>query len=166
MARVSHRGGNNSLADGADAAARPREECRMRRDGSRANALMLGADSLANASFAAAVTYTNRPGAFDPAMQRGAACMSSFARLGAMHSDVMLEPLHRLGFSERQIAAVVRAAGSGQEEAGGLTFSDLMQRLPLAVASDDHPDGAVGPNQAILPTHDMIRLNRCEAHDK
>ena len=146
------------LVDEADAIAQSREESQMHHeDRAGVNAFIRGIDRLANAGLPAAVIMcTNRPGALDPAIRRRAADVLSFGRPDAEQRAAVLEPLRRLGFSESQIAAVVKATGARQEGGYGFTFSDMTQRLLPAIVLDAYPDGAVDPNQAIQTAQSMI----------
>lgn len=146
------------LVDEADAIAQSREESQMHHeDRAGVNAFIRGVDRLANASLPAAVIMcTNRLGALDPAIQRRAADILSFARPDDGQRAAILEPLGRLGLSGSQIAAVVEATGARQEGGYGFTFSDLTQRLLPAIVLDAYPDGAVDPDRAISIAQTMI----------
>ena len=146
------------LVDEADAIAQSREESQMHHeDRAGVNAFIRGIDRLANAGLPAAVIMcTNRPGALDPAIQRRAADILSFARPDAGQRAAILEPLGRLGLSGSHIEAVVKATGARQEGGHGFTFSDLTQRLLPAIVLDAYPDGAVDPDRATLIAQTMI----------
>jgi len=146
------------LVDEADAITQSREESQMHHeDRAGVNAFIRGIDRLANANLPVAVIMcTNRLGALDPAVQRRAADILSFARPDAGQRAAILEPLGQLGFSGSQIAAVVKTTGARQKGGHGFTFSDLTQRLLPTIVLDAYPDGAVDPNRATLIAQAMI----------
>ena len=154
----SSRGAVILLVDEADAIAQSREETQMHHeDRAGVNAFIRGIDRIANANLPAAVIMcTNRLGSLDPAIQRRAADILSFARPDAGQRAAILEPLGQLGLSGSQIAAVVKATGARQKGGHGFTFSDLTQRLLPAIVLDAYPDGAVDPDRAILIAQTMI----------
>ena len=157
------------LVDEADAIAQSREASQMHHeDRAGVNAFIRGIDRLAHAKLpVAAIMCTNRLGALDPAIQRRAADVLSFARPDDKQRAAILSSLCQLGFSEIQIATIVKATGAHQDGVYGFTFSDLTQRLLPAIVLDAYPDSAVDPNRAILIAKDMIPTEPFhEVHDK
>ena len=151
-ANGTSRGAVILLVDEADAIAQSREATQMHHeDRAGVNAFIRGVDRLASSKLPAAVIMcTNRLGALDPAVQRRAADILTFARPdGEQRTAVLAPPLRQLGFSEPQIAAVVSATGARQGDGHGFTFSDLTQRLLPSIVLNAYPDSAVDPNRAI-----------------
>ena len=147
------------LVDEADAIAQSREASQMHHeDRAGVNAFIRGIDRLGNGKYPAAVIMcTNRLGALDPAVQRRAADILTFARPDAkQRTAVLASPLRQLGLSGPQITAVVSATGGRPEEGYGFTFSDLTQRLLPAIILDAYPDNAVDPNRAIDVARSMV----------
>ena len=147
------------LVDEADAIAQSREASQMHHeDRAGVNAFIRGIDRLANGKLPAAVIMcTNRLSALDPAVQRRAADILTFARPDAeQRLAVLAPPLRQLGLSEPQITAAVSATGARQEQVYGFTFSDLTQRLLPAIVLDAYPDNAVDPNRAIEIARTMV----------
>jgi hypothetical protein len=86
----------------------------------------------------------------DPAVRRRAADILNFIRPNDAQRVAVLEPpLHQLGFSRAQIAAVVAATGPRNGCPYGFTFSDLTQRLLPAIVLDSYPDRPVSPARAV-----------------
>ena len=157
------------LVDEADAIAQSREASQMHHeDRAGVNAFIRGIDRLAHAKLpVAAIMCTNRLGALDPAIQRRAADILSFARPDDAQRAAILAPLRQLGLSELQIAVVVKATGAHREGGYGFTFSDLTQRLLPTIVLDAYPDSAVDPDRATLIARTMISTEPFhEAHDK
>ena len=140
------------LVDEADAIAQSREAAQMHHeDRAGVNAFIRGIDRLANSKLPAAVVMcTNRLGSLDPAVQRRAADILTFARPDSGQRRAVLAPhLHQLGFSEAQIATVVDATGPCQHRGYGFTFSDLTQRLLPKIVLDAYPEGPVDADRAL-----------------
>ena len=157
------------LVDEADAIAQSREASQMHHeDRAGVNAFIRGIDRLANAKLpVAAIMCTNRLGALDPAIQRRAADILSFARPDDKQRTTILSSLSHLGLSETQIATIVKATGARQDVGYGFTFSDLTQRLLPAIVLDAYPDSAVDPDRAILVAKAMIPTEPFhEVHDR
>ena len=157
-ADAASRGAVILLVDEADAIAQSREASQMHHeDRAGVDAFIRGIDRLARANLPAAVIMcTNRLGALDPAIQRRAADILSFARPDNEQRAAALAPLRKLGFSDAHIAAVVKATGACQDRVYGFTFSDLTQRLLPAIVLDAYPDSAVDPDRAISIAETMI----------
>ena len=155
---TASRGAAILLVDEADAIAQSRITSQMHHeDKAGVNAFIRGIDRLANAKIPAAVIMcTNRLDALDPAVQRRAADILSFARPDDAQRAAILESLRQLGFSEPQIAAVVKYTGPCQGREYGFTFSDLTQRLLPAIVLDAYPYSAVDPNRATSIAKTMI----------
>ena len=149
------------LVDEADAIAQSREASQMHHeDRAGVNAFIRGIDRLAHAKLpVAAIMCTNRLGALDPAVQRRAADILSFARPDDGQRAAILEPLRQVGLSDLQIEAVVEATGARQDGGYGFTFSDLRQRLLPAIVLDAYPDsrGGSGPSDRDCQNHDPDR---------
>ena len=146
------------LVDEADAIAQSREAAQMHHeDRAGVNAFIRGVDRLANSMVPAAVIMcTNRLGALDPAVQRRAADVLTFARPDCAQRMAVLSPhLRQLGFSQAQIAAVVDATGPRRQGDYGFTFSDLTQRLLPAIVLDAYPDDPVDADRALKITQAM-----------
>ncbi len=147
------------LVDEADALAQSRENDQMHHeDKAGVNAFIRGIDSLGNGKFPAAVIMcTNRPNSLDPAIRRRAAEIVYFKRPNdeARHS-VLDEPLAELGFTEKQIAEIVKLTGPRHGLQYGFTFSDLVQRLLPAFVLDAYPDNAIDSQRAIAITKSML----------
>ena len=157
------------LVDEADAIAQSREASQMHHeDRAGVNAFIRGIDRLAHAKLpVAAIMCTNRLGALDPAIQRRAADILSFARPDDKQRATILSSLSHLGLSETQIATIVKATGARQDVGYGFTFSDLTQRLLPAIVLDAYPDSAVDPDRAIFIAKAMIPTEPFhEVHDK
>ena len=157
------------LVDEADAIAQSREASQMHHeDRAGVNAFIRGIDHLAHAKLpVAAIMCTNRLGALDPAIQRRAADILSFARPDDGQRAAILKPLRQVGLSDLQIEAVVEATGARQDGGYGFTFSDLRQRLLPAIVLDAYPDSPVDPDRAISIAEAMIPTEPFhEAHDK
>ena len=140
------------LVDEADAIAQSREASQMHHeDRAGVNAFIRGIDRLGRGKLPAAVIMcTNRLGALDPAVQRRAADILGFGRPDEIQrSEVLTPSLLQLGFSDRQIAAVVAATGACQEEDYGFTFSDLTQRLLPTIVLEAYPNSPVDPTRAL-----------------
>ena len=157
------------LVDEADAIAQSREASQMHHeDRAGVNAFIRGIDRLAHAKLpVAAIMCTNRLGALDPAVQRRAADILSFARPDDGQRAAILEPLRQVGLSDLQIEAVVEATGARQDGGYGFTFSDLRQRLLPAIVLDAYPGSPVDPDRATEIAKAMIPTEPFqEAHDK
>jgi AAA+ superfamily predicted ATPase len=140
------------LVDEADALAQSREALQMHHeDRSGVNAFIRGIDRLAIEQLPAAVIMcTNRGGALDPAVRRRAAEMFSFERPNDDRRRDVLEPrLKPVGFSDADIAKLVKATGPRCKGAVGFTYSDLTQRLIPAMALDAYPDGPMTSGRAL-----------------
>ena len=151
-ANGTSRGAVILLVDEADAIAQSREATQMHHeDRAGVNAFIRGVDRLASSKLPAAVIMcTNRLGALDPAVQRRAADILTFARPDEeQRTAVLAHPLRQLGLSEMQIEDVVSATGVRRNLGYGFTFSDLTQRLLPAIVLDAYPDNAVNPRRAI-----------------
>lgn len=149
------------LVDEADALTQSREDTQMHHeDRAGVNAFIRGVDRLASKRLPAAVILcTNRLSAIDPAVQRRAAQIFSFARPNAEQRRAVLEtPLAEAGLNRAQIDKVVDATGSHKGSTAGFTFSDLTQRLLPTLVLDAYPDKALtfdrvlGIAKAIKPT--------------
>lgn len=148
----SSRGAVILLVDEADALAQSRENAQMHHeDRSGVDAFIRGIDSLGNGKFPAAVIMcTNRPGALDPAIKRRAAEIFYFGRPNETQRHAVLDvPLQELGFSEKDVAKIVKMTGSQVENGYGFTFSDLTQRLIPSIVLDAYPESAVTPKRAL-----------------
>ncbi|MCY3782231.1 MAG: AAA family ATPase [Chloroflexi bacterium] len=146
------------LVDEADAIAQSREAHQMHHeDRAGVNAFIRGIDRLGRGKLPAAVIMcTNRLGALDPAVQRRAADILTFARPDAEQRLAMLEPpLHQLGFSDPQVSVLIAATGPQQDCGYGFTFSDLTQRLLPAIVLDAYPDSPADPNRALEIARNM-----------
>ena len=140
------------LVDEADAIAQSRAAAQMHHeDRAGVNAFIRGVDQLGNGQYPAAVIMcTNRLGALDPAVQRRAADILTFARPDTEQRLAVLAPsLQQLGFSDPQVSALVAATGPRQDCGYGFTFSDLTQRLLPAIVLDAYPNSPVDPKRAL-----------------
>lgn len=157
-AYTASRGAVILLVDEADAIAQSRQVSQMHHeDRAGVNAFIRGIDRLAHAKIPAAVIMcTNRLGALDPAVQRRAADILSFARPDDKQRAAVLAPLCQLGFSESQITKVVTATGAPQKGGYGFTFSDITQRLLPNIILDAYPDSSVDAKRAISIAKTMI----------
>lgn len=147
------------LVDEADALAQSRESAQMHHeDKAGVNAFIRGIDSLGNGKFPAAVIMcTNRPKALDPAIKRRAAEIAYFSRPGDEGRHLVLDaPLTELGFSTKEIEAVVSLTGPQKNQDYGFTFSDLVQRLIPALILDAYPDRKVTAERAIEITRAIL----------
>lgn len=147
------------LVDEADALAQSRENAQMHHeDRAGVNAFIRGIDSLGNGKLPAAVIMcTNRPGALDPAIKRRAAEIFYFQRPNEIQRHAVLDaPLTELGFSKKDIEAIVGATGQRSESEYGFTFSDLTQRLIPSIILDAYPADAVKPQRALEITRKII----------
>ena len=134
------------LVDEADAIAQSREASQMHHeDRAGVNAFIRGIDRLGNGKYPAAVIMcTNRLGALDPAVQRRAADILTFARPGRQatyrRASITPSPVGSFRAADYCCGQCYR---SRQEEGYGFTFSDLTQRLLPAIVLDAYPDNAV-----------------------
>lgn len=147
------------LVDEADALAQSREMAQMHHeDRAGVNAFIRGIDRLSNGKVPAAVIMcTNRADALDPAIRRRAADTLIFIRPDDAQRRLVLHPfLHGLGFSRRQIDAMVKETGIRSQLGYGYTFSDLTQRLMPAIVLDAYPTGPVDPERAINIARSML----------
>ena len=146
------------LVDEADAIAQSREAAQMHHeDRAGVNAFIRGVDQLGKGRYPAAVIMcTNRLGALDPAVQRRAADILTFARPDTEQRLTVLGPsLRQLGFSDPEVSALVTATGPRQSRGYGFTFSDLTQRLLPTIVLDAYPNGAVDPGRALEISRNM-----------
>jgi AAA+ superfamily predicted ATPase len=153
-------GGVILLVDEADALAQSRESAQMHHeDRAGVNAFIRGIDKFASRGLPVAVIMcTNRLSALDPAVKRRAADILKFERPSELQRHAVLSPmLTDLGFSNADIAAIVKTTGAINREYG-FTFSDLTQRLLPSILLDAYPNSPVLPARAvelankILPT--------------
>ncbi len=152
------RGGIILLVDEADALAQSRESAQMHHeDRAGVNAFIRGIDRIASAALPAAVIMcTNRIGALDPAVKRRAADILTFERPNEDQRRVVLDAaLAKIGFSSRQIDALVAATGAEATRGYGFTFSDLTQRLLPMIVLDAYPTNAVEPKRALEIARNM-----------
>lgn len=148
------------LVDEADALAQSREATQMHHeDRAGVNALIRGIDRIANATLPAAVLMcTNRLSALDPAVRRRAADVLIFARPDAQQRHlVLVNRLEPLGLGSHQIDALVEVTGSQPGARNyGFTFSDLTQRLLLAIVLDAYPSNPVDGARAVEIARAMV----------
>lgn len=147
------------LVDEADAIAQSRENAQMHHeDRAGVNAFIRGADRLGKERLPAAVILcTNRLGALDPAIKRRASEILKFERPSDRQRLAVLgEPLKELGFSQKEIEALVAATGPQNGRDFGFTFSDLTQRLLPAIVLDAYPERTVNAGQALKTTKSII----------
>jgi SpoVK/Ycf46/Vps4 family AAA+-type ATPase len=152
------RGGVILLVDEADALAQSRESIQMHHeDRAGVNAFIRGVDRLGNGALPAAVIMcTNRLGALDPAVKRRAADILVFERPNdAQRRIVLANSFEQLGFSQRQIDALVASTGHEKNCEYGFTFSDLTQRLVPAIVLDAYPLRPIDPARALEIAHAM-----------
>lgn len=155
----SSRGAVILLVDEADAIAQSRESTQMHHeDRAGVNAFIRGVDRIGNGKLPAAVIMcTNRSSALDPAVKRRAADILKFHRPnGALRFAVLEEPLKELGFSKKEIEAVVAISGQQGGREYGFTFSDLVQRLLPSIVLDAYPDQPVNAKRAEEIVQSMI----------
>ncbi len=147
------------LVDEADALAQSREASQMHHeDRAGVNAFIRGVDRLGNGKLPAAVIMcTNRPRALDPAVRRRAAEILTFARPAeAQRREALAPALGELGFSARQIEAMVTATGPREDGDQGFTYSDIKQRLLPAIVLDAYPHQGVEPGLALETARRML----------
>jgi AAA+ superfamily predicted ATPase len=147
------------LVDEADALAQSREAAQMHHeDRAGVNAFIRGVDRIASSRFPAAVIMcTNRLGALDPAVRRRAADILEFARPDEdQRRSVLTTVLSPLGFCNVEIDTLVAATGPQKGRVYGFTFSDLVQRLLLALALDAYPTNPVKPSRAAEIARSMV----------
>lgn len=147
------------LVDEADALAQSRESAQMHHeDRAGVNAFIRGIDRLATQRLPAAVVMcTNRLAALDPAIRRRAAEVLVFERPSAEQRHALLSAaLDGVGFSDRDVRALVEATGPGAEREHGFTFSDLTQRLLPAVVLDAYPAHELRGSRAIEIARQML----------
>jgi AAA+ superfamily predicted ATPase len=128
------------------------------------NAFIRGVDTLARESLPAAVILcTNRLKAIDPAVRRRAADIFEFARPNDEQRRLVIEkPLKEMGFTDKEIGALVQLTGPKSDGEIGFTYSDLTQRILPALVLDAYPDKAVTHKRALevikamTPTPDFI----------
>ena len=140
------RGGIILLVDEADALTQSREEAHMHHeDRAGVNAFIRGVDRLAEQRLPVAVILsTNRLTAVDPAVRRRAAEVIVFERPNDEQRRAVLEqPLAEAGFSDREVAEIVRLTGAQRTGEVGFTFSDLTQRVLPTLVLDAYPEQAV-----------------------
>jgi len=140
------------LIDEADALAQSREAAQMHHeDRAGVNALIRGIDRIANSCLPAVVVMcTNRLLALDPAVRRRAADILTFERPNETQRHTLLQSsLGALGFSARQIHALVEITGARAGRSYGFTFSDLTQRLLPAIVLDAYPNSPIEPSRAL-----------------
>jgi SpoVK/Ycf46/Vps4 family AAA+-type ATPase len=115
------------------------------------NAFIRGINRLADDRLPAAVILcTNRLSAIDPAVQRRAADIFVFTRPDVeQRLAVLIEPLREVGFSQQQIAEVVKRTGAAAGCDFGFTYSDLTQRLLPGIVLDAYPDKKVTFQRAL-----------------
>lgn len=147
------------LVDEADALAQSREAAQMHHeDRAGVNAFIRGVDRIANSHLPAAVIMcTNRLAALDPAVKRRAADILAFDRPDdALRRKVLAGILSQLGFTARQIDALVMATGPQDGRVYGFTFSDLAQRLLPALALDAYPNRPIRADRALEIARAMV----------
>jgi len=147
------------LVDEADAIAQSRENAQMHHeDRAGVNAFIRGVDRLGKERMPAAVIMcTNRLGALDPAIKRRASEILKFERPNEIQRLAVLgEPLQELGFSKKDIEAIIAATGQQKERDYSFTFSDLTQRLLPTIVLDAYPGGAVNPAKALKIIQSII----------
>ncbi|MBK8116043.1 MAG: AAA family ATPase [Candidatus Accumulibacter sp.] len=146
------RGAVMLLVDEADALAQSRESAQMHHeDRAGVNAFIRGVDRLGDGRLPAVVIMcTNRLGALDPAVKRRAADILTFNRPNDVQRRAVLGAMfEQLGFSRKQIDALVATTGPQKSQEHGFTFSDLTQRLLPAIVLDAYPSGPVDPQRAL-----------------
>jgi SpoVK/Ycf46/Vps4 family AAA+-type ATPase len=134
------------LVDEADAVVQSRESAQMHHeDRAGVNAFIRGVDRLAEQHLPAAVILcTNRLSSIDPAVQRRAAEIFVFERPNEEQRLAVLQPpLAEIGFSQKEIAEVVKSTGKTKERDYGFTYSDLTQRLLPTLVIDAYPNDPV-----------------------
>lgn len=154
-----NRGAVILLIDEADALAQSRESSQMHHeDKAGVNAFIRGIDRIGNGSLPAAVIMcTNRLDALDPAVKRRAAEILSFTRPADIQRKAVLStPLSELGFSEKDINAMVKITGPQTGRDYGFTFSDITQRLLPAIVLDAYPSDNVKPESALKIAQSII----------
>ena len=147
------------LVDEADALAQSRDAVQMHHeDRAGVNTFIRGVSRIANSRLPVAVIMcTNRLGALDPAVQRRAADILTFARPDESQRRAVLgPPLRELGFSDSDIAAIVAVTGAKNGIMHGFTFSDLTQRLIPTIVLDAYPQRAVNSARAIEIARTMV----------
>jgi AAA+ superfamily predicted ATPase len=140
------------LIDEADALTQSREASQMHHeDRAGVNAFIRGINRLADDRLPAAVILcTNRLSAIDPAVQRRAADIFVFTRPDVeQRLAVLIEPLREVGFSQQQIAEMVKRTGAAAGCDFGFTYSDLTQRLLPGIVLDAYPDKKVTFQRAL-----------------
>lgn len=143
------RNGRSSLAgilliDEADALAQSRELGQMHHeDRAGVNALIRGIDGLAGARRPVlTVMCTNRIGAIDPAVQRRAAAVLTFARPNdTQRRTVLSDAFGDLKLTAAQIEELVQLTGPREGRDYGYTYSDLTTRLIPGAVLASFPDG-------------------------
>lgn len=141
------------LIDEADALTQSREASQMHHeDRAGVNAFIRGVNRLADDRLPAAVILcTNRLSAIDPAVQRRAADIFVFTRPdGEQRLAILVEPLREVGFSQQQIAEMVKRTGAAAGCDFGFTYSDLTQRLLPGIVLDAYPDKKVTFERALV----------------
>lgn len=134
------------LIDEADALAQSRESSQMHHeDKAGVNALIRGIDSIATSGLPVLIVMcTNRLNALDPAVRRRAASILQFSRPNDLQRRHLLsQATDDLGFSEKQLVALVKATGPLKEREYGFTYSDLTQRLLPSILIHAYPDEPV-----------------------
>ena len=149
------------LVDEADAIVQSRDANQMHHeDRAGVNAFIRGVDRLAEQGAPGAVILsTNRLSSIDPAVQRRAAEILTFERPNeAQRQAVLRNPLGQIGFTETQIAEVVKQSGPRDGRSYGFTYSDLTQRFLPSLVIDAYPnrpltfERALEIAAAMLPT--------------
>ena len=96
------------------------------------------------------ILCTNRLSSIDPAVQRRAADIFTFARPNDAERRAVLEgPLTEAGFSATEINKLVKLTGVTDGNAVGFTFSDLTQRLLPTLILDAYPDKPITFHRSI-----------------
>ena len=147
------------LVDEADALAQSRDAAQMHHeDRAGVNTFVRGVSRIANSRLPVAVIMcTNRLGALDPAVQRRAADILTFARPDESQRHAVLgPPLRELGFSDSDVVAIVAETGPNNRKTHGFTFSDLTQRLIPTIVLDAFPQQAVDCVRAIEIARTMV----------
>lgn len=146
------------LIDEADALAQSRENSQMHHeDRAGVNAFIRGIDRIANQKLPAAVLMcTNRLKALDPAVQRRAAEVLTFARPDEVQRKYLLTTkLDGLGLGVQVIEELVKLTGPRGVDTPGFTFSDINQRLIPAIVLSAYPRAAVDARTALLTAKAM-----------
>lgn len=141
------------LIDEGDSLTESRQNQHMHHeDRAGVNTFIRGVDQIAQKRLPLAVILcTNRLTAIDPAVRRRAAEVFEFGRPSPEQRRTVLgQPLQEIGFSDKEIDAVVQMTGASTPGGGiGFAFSDLTQRLIPALVLDAYPDRRITFSRAV-----------------